>query len=66
VDPHHLRGYGAAGHSCLRGVCDVITARLLLGMCIWVSRWFRPDGPYDADRITEAAISLARVRSADA
>jgi Tetracyclin repressor-like, C-terminal domain len=47
-------------------VCDVITARLLLGMCIWVSRWFRPDGPYDADRITEAAISLARVRSADA
>jgi AcrR family transcriptional regulator len=44
----------------------VITARLLLGMCIWVSRWFRPDGPYDVDRIMEAAISLARVRVADA
>jgi AcrR family transcriptional regulator len=43
----------------------VITSRLLLGMCIWVSRWFRPDGPYDADRITDAAITLARVRSAD-
>jgi AcrR family transcriptional regulator len=39
----------------------VITARLLLGMCIWVSRWYRPDGPYDADRITEAAIRLLRL-----
>jgi AcrR family transcriptional regulator len=41
----------------------VITARLLLGMCIWVSRWFRPDGPYDAEMITEAALSLVRVRT---
>ncbi len=41
----------------------VITARLLLGMCIWVSRWFRPDGPYDAEMITEAAISLVRARA---
>lgn len=41
----------------------VITTRMLLGMCIWVSRWFRPDGSYDADRIAEAAISLARLGS---
>jgi len=39
----------------------VVVARLLLGMCIWISRWYRPDGPYDAQMITDAAISLTRV-----
>jgi len=39
----------------------VVTTRLLLGMCIWISRWYRPDGPYDAEMIAEAAISLIRV-----
>jgi AcrR family transcriptional regulator len=39
----------------------VITARLLLGMCIWVSRWYRPEGAYDAEMIAEAAIRLVRV-----
>lgn len=39
----------------------VITARLLLGACIWVSRWYRSEGPYDAEMITEAAINLIRV-----
>lgn len=43
----------------------VVTARLVLGMCIWVSRWYRPGGAYDADRIAEAAISLARLGPPD-
>lgn len=36
----------------------VITARLLLGQCIWVSRWYRPGESYDADMITRAAVNL--------
>lgn len=44
------------------GVLDkadpVITTRLLLGMCIWVSRWYRPAEKYDAAEIAEAAIRL--------
>ena len=36
----------------------VITARLLLGQCIWVSRWYRPAEGYDARAITEAVIKL--------
>lgn len=47
------------------GVLDeadpVVTARLLLGMSLWVSRWYRPDGPYDAGTIMEAAIALTRL-----
>ncbi|MEX5635387.1 TetR/AcrR family transcriptional regulator [Parafrankia sp. FMc2] len=36
----------------------MITARLLLGMCIWVSRWYRPTEGYENVDIAEAAISL--------
>jgi hypothetical protein len=36
----------------------VIAARLLLGMCVWVSRWYRPGDSYDADDIAEAVIRL--------
>ncbi|MBO0727870.1 MAG: TetR family transcriptional regulator [Acidimicrobiaceae bacterium] len=36
----------------------IATARLLLGQCIWVSRWYRTSEPYDANTITEAALRL--------
>jgi AcrR family transcriptional regulator len=41
----------------------VVTARLLLGQCIWVSRWYRPQESYDAESIAEAAIGLLPWRS---
>jgi AcrR family transcriptional regulator len=44
----------------------VITARLLLGSCIWVSRWYRPNDKYDADTITETAVGLIRAIQGDA
>ena len=37
----------------------VITARLLLGACIWVSRWYRPKDKYDAQEIVETAVAMA-------
>lgn len=36
----------------------VVTTRLLLGMCIWVSRWFRTSDGYTAETISAAAIKL--------
>lgn len=36
----------------------IVTTRLLLGMCIWVSRWYRPNEPYDAEVIGDAAVRL--------
>jgi len=36
----------------------VVTTRLLLGQCLWVSRWYRPGGKYTAEVITDAAIAL--------
>lgn len=38
----------------------VITARLLLGSCIWVSRWYRPKEKYSAEDITDVAVNLVR------
>lgn len=38
----------------------VITARLLLGACIWVSRWYRPGDKYDAEQIATTAMNLVR------
>lgn len=38
----------------------VVAARLLLGACIWVSRWYRADGPYDAQVIADTAIGVLR------
>jgi AcrR family transcriptional regulator len=38
----------------------VLATKLLLGQCIWVSRWFRADSPYDAETIANAAIGLLR------
>ncbi|NMO91672.1 TetR/AcrR family transcriptional regulator [Actinomycetospora sp. TBRC 11914] len=39
----------------------VVTARLLLGMCIWVSRWYRARGTQTADDIADAAIGMLRL-----
>lgn len=36
----------------------VIATRLLLGMCIWISRWYRPSDIYDAAAIADTAIRL--------
>jgi len=38
----------------------VVTARLILGSCIWVSRWYRPKDKYDGESITETAVNLVR------
>lgn len=39
----------------------VIVARLLLGSCIWVSRWYRPSDDFSADEIIETAVTLVKV-----
>jgi AcrR family transcriptional regulator len=36
----------------------VTATRLILGMCIWVSRWYRPSEGIDAAHITNSAIAL--------
>jgi AcrR family transcriptional regulator len=38
----------------------VLTTRLLLGMVIWVSRWYQPREQYNADQIAEAVVALVR------
>ncbi|MFI5623300.1 TetR/AcrR family transcriptional regulator [Nocardioides sp. NPDC051685] len=38
----------------------VITARLLLGSCIWVSRWYRPNEKHSPEEITDIAADLIR------
>jgi AcrR family transcriptional regulator len=44
------------------GVLDrtnaIAATRLILGMCIWVSRWYRPSEGIDTAEIAEAAIAL--------
>lgn len=35
-----------------------LTTRLLLGMVIWVSRWYRPTEKYTADQISDAVMAL--------
>ncbi|KAA1379886.1 TetR/AcrR family transcriptional regulator [Aeromicrobium fastidiosum] len=36
----------------------VITARLLLGACLWVSRWYRPTDRFTAEQIRQSALDL--------
>jgi AcrR family transcriptional regulator len=36
----------------------VIATRLVLGMCLWVSRWYRPSMKVDADQLADEAMSL--------
>lgn len=39
----------------------VVTARLILGMIIWVSRWYRPREKITPDEIADTAINLVRL-----
>ncbi|WP_062895065.1 TetR/AcrR family transcriptional regulator [Mycobacterium avium] len=39
-----------------------LTTRLLLGMVIWVSRWYRPSEGVTADEIAEEAMRMVRAR----
>lgn len=57
---HVVKNAMRAGH--LQEADPVLTARLLLGQCLWVSRWYRPTGPYTDDAIAEAAIKLLPFR----
>jgi AcrR family transcriptional regulator len=41
-----------------------VTARLLLGMIMWISRWYHPSQHLTADEIADAAIKLIRHSSA--
>lgn len=45
----------------LRDANPVITARLLLGSCQWVSRWYRPDDKYTDEMIRDTAVGLIKV-----
>jgi AcrR family transcriptional regulator len=38
----------------------VVATRLILGACIWISRWYRSDGPYDEEQIADIAVGLLR------
>jgi AcrR family transcriptional regulator len=38
----------------------VITARLLLGATLWVSRWYRPEDRFTPDAIRKTAVDLVR------
>jgi Tetracyclin repressor-like, C-terminal domain len=40
---------------------EVITTRLILGMILWVSRWYRPKEKITAEQIAEDAIRLLRL-----
>lgn len=48
-----------------RGYLDegspVVTARLVLGMIVSVSRWYRPRGKYSSDEIADTIIRMARL-----
>ncbi|MFF2847663.1 TetR/AcrR family transcriptional regulator [Streptomyces sp. NPDC058001] len=58
---------GAVGRAMRAGLIPkddpVLTTRLLLGMVIWVARWYRPDEPYTEDDITRIATRLLDQRS---
>lgn len=38
----------------------VVTTRLMLGMCIWVSRWYRPHEGREPAEIAESAVRLLK------
>jgi AcrR family transcriptional regulator len=48
----------AADEGALDVTEPIVATRLLLGTCIWVSRWFRPDRAYTTAEIAEQAIRL--------
>lgn len=61
------REYEAIWTQCIEEAMDagvlarsnvVAVTRLMLGMCIWVSRWYRPDEGIDTAAIADAAVAL--------
>jgi AcrR family transcriptional regulator len=61
------RDYEATWHDCVKeamaeGVLETAdvrtTTRLLLGMCLWVSRWYRPEDGMEIEHIARVAVSL--------
>jgi AcrR family transcriptional regulator len=40
---------------------EVITTRLILGMILWISRWYRPKESISAEQIADDAIQLLRL-----
>jgi AcrR family transcriptional regulator len=46
----------------LDGDDPVVSTRLILGMLIWVSRWYRPSEKSTAEEIADAAIDLLGLR----
>jgi AcrR family transcriptional regulator len=48
----------AADEGALTISDPVISTRLVLGMILWVSRWYRPGMKLDADQLTDEAILL--------
>ncbi|MBB3600665.1 AcrR family transcriptional regulator [Mycolicibacterium sp. BK556] len=47
---------------CLDKNDPVVATRLILGMIIWVSRWYRPSEKITADQIADSAITLLRLK----
>ncbi|EHB55455.1 regulatory protein TetR [Mycolicibacterium rhodesiae JS60] len=47
---------------CLDKTDPVVATRLILGMIIWVSRWYRPGEKITADQIADSAITLLRLK----
>jgi hypothetical protein len=39
----------------------VVTTRLIIGMIVWVSRWYRPNDKITSEQIAEEAIRLLRL-----
>lgn len=61
------RDYESTWHDCVEeamaeGVLETAdvrtTTRLLLGMCLWVSRWYRPEDGFEVGHIAHVAVSL--------
>lgn len=48
----------AADEGALRVTDPVIATRLVLGMCLWVSRWYRPSMDVEAGQLADEAFQL--------
>lgn len=48
----------AAEAGVIRADDPIVATRLILGMCIWVSRWYRPDRDPPAERLAAMTIDL--------
>lgn len=48
----------AAQEGAIKISDPVIATRLVLGMCLWVSRWYRPSMQVDADQLANEAMLL--------